>query len=316
MGMGPSGPGQDPPGGSVRYNLRADLPADCAGLHSSSWAEHSARLHANGASTPGRHRTPRGVWIALALLVLFHLAGNLLWYSLDESEVPDRGHPHFEIHIAIEHYADIQTGTTSGLDWRLLVNPGSRGIWHSVAAFAAHSVGGSVRSLRFAPTLLFLAALIFTFLWGRWISGPWVGLLAAGLLSLSPAYYLQSRTYDIHALQAASLTGAMVLFHQLTFGSRRRQRVGGLVGAAVVLYFAGRGWQYLTDNLALMLAAGSAAVGCVLAWSARLLRRRRGRGTRGFLILSSLLLALPVCGLLLSSIPGYALKRGSACLSE
>ena len=145
----------------------------------------------------------------LVALITVHLLVNAVWIAGDST-------------LRAEDMGSQMAGQAHA--YRVLLNEGLGGIftvlrgaaahqWPSAAslplALAATLVGQSVSSLRVLQILWLALLLGATYRAGSRLRGPWVGLLAAALLSLYPAIYGTSRQYGADLPGAAMVAWVM-----------------------------------------------------------------------------------------------------------
>lgn len=120
-------------------------------------------------------RSRRLVW--LALLAILILAGALRFWQLDRYGLWwDEGNNAYLAHASPAHVLEMSrlTNDTNPPAHRLAL-----GLWLRL-------LGDGVVQLRLLSAVCGLGVVLLAFRWGRRLGGPWVGLLAAGLMAMAP----------------------------------------------------------------------------------------------------------------------------------
>ncbi len=120
----------------------------------------------------------------LAALVAGHIVVNIVWLAMTSSV--DIGLPHNHLYQALAHALDIDGARPWG-------NPHS--YLYAFSALGVRMLGPSYLSVTLVHSMFFALAIVAVFLLGRDLAGPWGGLTAAALFSLTPAAYGMSRLF-------------------------------------------------------------------------------------------------------------------------
>lgn len=190
-------------------------------------------------------RRPGHLWL-LGGLLLFHLAFNSYWLSATTSV--DIGLPHNHLYQALAHAEGIAGARTWG-------NPDS--LIYPLSSLSARLFGPSYFSIAFVHTLFFLLALVGAYLLAGELAGPPAGLLAAALLSLTPAAFGLSRVYS--DLACGMMIGAWSLW--LLWRTRAATRLFPALLLAALLP-CGMAQMFVPSHgmLIVLMLAGPAAV--------------------------------------------------------
>ena len=172
-------------------------------------------------------------WLLLGLVFAAHGVANAVWISRDLTLRSMDGGPHLEVQSYFFYL--VQQYGLEGL-WQML-RGGAAGSWPSAGYLPWVTLdllfGQHLYLLRLSNLGYLALVLVSTFLLGRRLHSPAVGLLAAALVSLFPAVYGESRQVGADFPGLAMTTLCMALLLSSEGYSRRRAVV--LLGLAAGL---------------------------------------------------------------------------------
>ncbi len=175
---------------------------------------------------------------AITVVTLYALSAGLLLVTM--VQLPDYAF-NWEEYTAAD-LLSVVDGQRSVLDsFRLtdgLMTDSGRLPWVVIPAIVGFGVDGvSLDALRTSLALLSALAIPLTFLLGRALAGPAVGVLAAALVALSPAFLVYGRTGTVVGLSVpiALLTVLLLLRVVRIAGQPLPRRVMALLGLQVML---------------------------------------------------------------------------------
>jgi hypothetical protein len=177
-------------------------------------------------------------WFWLTALLLAAAAGWLAWHAAPSTFFP--GRPHFDFARALDAYQGNPVGPND-----------PRSLLLEMTAWTGAAVGFSRGSVMAVQLVVFLGFLGALFLAGRALGGPWVGILAAAIGTVTPAVVGLSRDFNDHLFNLLQLTLAawLIASSDRLRDWRRLAAAGALIGAALAQAFV------LSNGMLVVLAA-------------------------------------------------------------